>query len=366
MVIIHIVLGKANPNRMNGVNKVVYQLATNQAKAGKEVEVWGISADLTHNYGERNFKTKLFPKVKNPFGLSSELRAAITSENDAIFHLHGGWIGTFWAISKLLKAQQKIAILTPHGAYNSIAMRKSSLRKKLYFHLFEKHLLNNVKRIHCLGKSEKDGLNTIYKNDKQVLLPYGFQFTHKQKQNDNRSKKFIIGFVGRIDIYTKGLDLITSAYNQFAQKNDTELWIIGDSDQLPELKQISSRLENGGGIKFFGSKYGEEKDKLISKMSVFVHASRNEGLPTAVLEAASLGIPSIVSEATNVGQYVVKHKAGFCVPDNDVSKLTEAFENTYEIWKINKMSTLSTGAFKMLTEEFLWSSLIPKYDKLYA
>jgi hypothetical protein len=60
MEIIHIVLGKANPDRMNGVNKVVYQLATKQAEFGEKVSVWGISGDTVNNYGERNFNTELF------------------------------------------------------------------------------------------------------------------------------------------------------------------------------------------------------------------------------------------------------------------------------------------------------------------
>ena len=47
MEIIHLVMGKANPQRMNGVNKVVYQLATKQAEAGIKVQVWGFTKDLS-------------------------------------------------------------------------------------------------------------------------------------------------------------------------------------------------------------------------------------------------------------------------------------------------------------------------------
>ena len=58
MEIIHLILGKANPQRMNGVNKVVYQLATEQTNAGKTVIVYGIAADTNINYPDRNFTTK--------------------------------------------------------------------------------------------------------------------------------------------------------------------------------------------------------------------------------------------------------------------------------------------------------------------
>ena len=61
MEIIHIVLGKANPDRMNGVNKVVFQLATKQAESGRKVTVWGITKDPIKNFPDRNFETVLFP-----------------------------------------------------------------------------------------------------------------------------------------------------------------------------------------------------------------------------------------------------------------------------------------------------------------
>jgi hypothetical protein len=42
MEIIHIILGKANPDRLNGVNKVVYNLATEQTMAGKKHSSLGV------------------------------------------------------------------------------------------------------------------------------------------------------------------------------------------------------------------------------------------------------------------------------------------------------------------------------------
>ena len=65
MKIIHLVLGKANPERMNGVNKVVHQLAKTQATLGQKVSVWGIANDLIPNYPIRNFKTVLFQQYSN-------------------------------------------------------------------------------------------------------------------------------------------------------------------------------------------------------------------------------------------------------------------------------------------------------------
>ena len=50
MEIIHLVLGKANPLRMNGVNKVVHELAEQQCASGLKASVWGITAQPVHDY----------------------------------------------------------------------------------------------------------------------------------------------------------------------------------------------------------------------------------------------------------------------------------------------------------------------------
>ena len=83
MEIIHIILGKANPNRLNGVNKVVYQLATKQAEFGLNVSVWGITKDITVNFEERNFNTVLFTKPSNPFEFSKQLQANIIEKSNS-------------------------------------------------------------------------------------------------------------------------------------------------------------------------------------------------------------------------------------------------------------------------------------------
>ena len=60
MEIVHIVLGKVNTNKMNGVNKVVDNLAKNQIELGHNVTIWGITKNPIHSYPERNYHTVLF------------------------------------------------------------------------------------------------------------------------------------------------------------------------------------------------------------------------------------------------------------------------------------------------------------------
>ncbi len=368
MEIIHLILGKANPDRMNGVNKVVYQMATRQQNAGKNVAVWGITKDLIHNYGERNFKTVLFQAHKNPFKIDKKLKKAlIEHKKSAVIHLHGGWVPVYASLSFFLAKNNISFVLTPHGAYNTVAMQRSGITKKLYFQLFEKTLLKNAKRIHSLGESEVTGLNELYPNSKSFLLPYGFEIPSDLPVKKINKETFIIGFVGRLDIYTKGLDLLIEAYKNFILKAPTsELWIVGDSKEKSTLEELVKTNNLEANVKFFGSKFGIEKDELISQMTIFTHPSRNEGIPTAVLEACSMGIPSVVTHATNIASYITKFNAGIAINDESSIELEKAFDSLYKTWKTSEMETLANNAKLLVKEAFDWDKLVTKLDDLYC
>ncbi|HOY95157.1 MAG TPA: glycosyltransferase [Catalimonadaceae bacterium] len=369
MEVIHIVLGKANPARMNGVNKVVYQLASRQAESGQTVSVWGITKDLSENYGERNFNTRLFKASLNPFGLPSGIRNAFKEKKGkAVVHIHGGWIPVFSSLSTLLKELGIPFVFTPHGAYNVVAMERSQFMKKLYFEFFERKVLRNASRLHCLGASEVNGLQRIYRTRKSVLLPYGYEAEGTAIQpSPSKGRKFIIGFVGRLDVYTKGLDLLVDAFLEFSEEQpNSELWIVGDSPERAvfERKVKSMGLETK--VKFWGSRFGEEKENLLRQMDVFAHPSRNEGLPASILEAAGYGIPVLVTEATNLAELVKRYKCGIAVPDNNAWEICMGLHKLHANWKQGQFPAMGERARSLVAQEFNWNSILKQFEQLYA
>ncbi|HSH65915.1 MAG TPA: glycosyltransferase [Bacteroidia bacterium] len=367
MEIIHVVLGKANPNRMNGVNKVVYQLATEQAAHGMDVSVWGITKDMTKNYGDRNFKTRLFKKSRNLFNPGTDFKNAVLSKGGkAIFHIHGGWVPVFSSIAVLFAKNNIPFVFTPHGAYNEVAMKRNSFIKKIYFRLFEKKILEHTGKIHCIGQSEVTGLKNIFKTNKTFLLPYGFKLSAQDPFINDQKKELIIGFLGRLDIYTKGLDLLLDGFKGFTKTvPDAKLWFVGDGVERPKLEKMIANRGLTNSVTLFGGKFGSEKDELLKKMHAFAHPSRNEGLPSSVLEASNFGVPCIVSKATNVSEYVNNYKAGIEVENENAVDITNALMQIHELWKSGSLLTMKMNAQKMVKDEFSWEKLIYKFNKLY-
>ena len=365
--IIHVVLGKANPQRMNGVNKVVYQLASRQHDAGEDVVVWGITKDLSHNYPERAFTTELYKAYRNPFKIDATLKNSIKSlPKNTIVHIHGGFIPAFFSLSHCLKKNKVPFVFTPHGAFNTIALQRSALYKKIYIFFFEKSLLKAATYIHSLGKSEVDGLNLVYPNQKSVLIPYGFDSTGMPlTQAANQS--FVIGFCGRLDVYTKGLNELVEGFKQFnAEVPASSLWLIGDSSEKDQLKAYAKSIGLNGQVVFYGAKYGEEKNELLSRCHVFAAPSRNEGLPTAVLEAASMGIPCLVTEATNTGDAIRKYNAGEVIDETKGEEIYKGLKRMHTLLSApSQLEAFRKNSIKMVAEEYNWNRILDQFRSMY-
>ena len=361
-------MGKANPNRMNGVNKVVNQLITKQTASGKNVSLWGFTKSPTINYEERNFKTVLFLDKGNIGSIDKKFIDAIKKlENtNAVFHFHGAWNLLFFKLAKIIRSYNLEYVVTPHGGYNEIAMNKSKLKKKIYFNLFEKNILRFAKGIHCIGESEIQGLTSIYKTDKTVLLPYGMEFQKLNQQKFTPTDVFVFGYVGRLDIHTKGLDLMLKAFAMYFKNDEkVELWIIGGGADKDNLEDLIISLGLSINVKLLGPKYGNEKDLLIQQMNVFLHPSRNEGMPSAVIEAASFGVPSIVSKATNIGSYIQNNNAGLVVENNNIEQLALSMQY-FTNCQSDVERQMGSNALKMIETDFNWNRIVNDFDKLYA
>ena len=361
-------MGKANPARMNGVNKVVYQLATRQTAAGLTVSVWGFTKTPEADYGQRNFRTVLFREARNPFALDTKFVQALNDLDPAetVFHLHGGWVPLFSRAAAALHRAGLRYVLTAHGAYNTRAMEKGRWKKKVYFRLFERSLLRNAAAIHCIGASEVDGLQTIYPTDKTVLQPYGMDVAGAERAEARAEDGFVFGFVGRLDYYTKGLDLMLNAFAVHARQDpEAVLWIVGDGEGRAPTEAKIAALGIADRVILYGSKYGAEKDALLRRMRVFLHPSRNEGMPSAVLEAAAFGVPCIVTEATNIGDYVRAYGAGRVVPDEDDRALATAMSECRGL-RGDTLREYGQNASRMVATAFSWPEVVVRFNQLYA
>lgn len=177
---------------------------------------------------------------------------------------------------------------------------------------------------------------------------------------------FVFGFVGRLDYHTKGLDLMLEGFaRHFSKNNGTMLWIIGDGEGRAAVTARTKELGLTNKVVLWGAKFGQEKDTLLRQMSAFLHPSRNEGLPSAVLEAAAFGLPCIVTEATNVGTYITRHQAGYVLPNEDAKALGQAMASCANSTP-SALRQMGENARQMVASQFNWPYLVEQFNQLYA
>tara|TARA_R110002049_G_scaffold16388_4_gene65333 strand:+ start:792 stop:1919 length:1128 start_codon:yes stop_codon:yes gene_type:complete len=368
--IIHIILGKANPNRMNGVNKVVNSLAESQAQLGMNVTVWGITKNLVHDYPNRSYNTQLF-KDTGKFSIDPNLRAEIEASKDlnVIFHFHGGFIPQFNPIAKLIIKNKLKYVFTPHGAFNTVALERSKWKKKAYILLLESFLVKNAKHTHLIGESEVIGTTSIFGAVPYELIPNGQEITSATTLNDSKigNSAPVFGFVGRLDTHTKGLDTLLESFAKIVSNNksSSELWLIGDGPDRANLEKMAQKLHISNHMKFLGAKYGSEKDQLVKQLDFLCLVSRNEGLPGVVLEAASEGVPVIVSKETNLAHYITKSNAGFVATENTSTGVARALEQALSSIQTKEFHVLRKNARKMIETHFDWSVIAKHHIDSY-
>jgi len=369
MNIIHLVLGKANPERMNGINKVVDSLAREQAILGQAVSVWGITPSPTAETSKRIYGLRLFQALKNKLALDNGLKAAIAGQDvDSIFHLHGGFIPEYYQVAALLQKRNIPYIISPHGNYATNALLKNRIVKKIYFALFEKRLLKNCKAIHCLGDGESKDIAKICDGKKNVIVPNG-QYLHEipVKSHTNEIGIPFFGFCGRLSRSQKGLDLLMEGFRIYKNEkgNKGKLCIIGSGEYMATMQKFAYENALVDDIEFCGPLYGIEKYNKIQLLDAFYHPSRNEGLPTAVLEAAACSVACVVSEQTNMGNQIEECSAGILLEHNNAEHIALSMVKIKDWKEDGVLQIKSANARAMVETHFQWGKIAQSLIDIY-
>ena len=114
-----------------------------------------------------------------------------------------------------------------------------------------------------------------------------------------------------------------------------------------------------------GPCYGTDKWQALQGLDILVQASRNEGLPGAVLEAAASKVPAIVSMESNMGDYVTQYEAGLCLPHNDAPQIAKALCKLVGTWHTGELARMRQNALNMVQTEFSWTYIAQRLAQQY-
>ncbi|MCP4724907.1 MAG: glycosyltransferase family 4 protein [bacterium] len=133
----------------------------------------------------------------------------------------------------------------------------------------------------------------------------------------------LVGYLGRIKKY-KSVDHLIRAFKKVKEEiKDAKLIIVGDGDNLPELKELAGRLDLGESAEFTGFLDKEKKVEILQKCHVVVNPSVKEGWGLTVIESNACGTPVVAADVPGLRDSVIEDKTGILYKYGDIDACAE-------------------------------------------
>jgi len=191
-----------------------------------------------------------------------------------------------------------------HGNHNAMSQSRywyGGYFKKI-FDAFDTRIINRAIRTYTVGK-EREQIP-------KILNP----IHHDVSVKDFGVRAGFI-FAGRLEII-KNIDKIISVYSglpgEIKEKN--KLFIAGVGTQGETLRKLVQSLGETENVEFLGSLSNEALLEADSTKKILLMASSQEGLPMAIAEALSLGVPVIATDTGDISRVLKSDYNGFLLP----------------------------------------------------
>jgi glycosyltransferase involved in cell wall biosynthesis len=379
MKILHI--GPVNPNKASGVSASIIGLSKAQVIIGNsiallpseppEVSKGAFYQDLVllsnPNLGHRNpwrITDKWINVVNDKFGTPD------------IINFHDTYIPFHSAFGRICERADIPYVITPQGGLTHLAQNVKPIKKKIGNILFMDHFVKNAKALFATSQNEADDMMEYYPNSEIFILPNGIDeelLYLEPKMNKKNLKEFcneddlIVGFIGRLDVYHKGIDLLLLTIKSLQEKgygDNIKLVMVGpfytEADKN-EIESLVNSLKYPDKVMIVGPAYGDDKWEWLKTFDVFIHTSRFEGLPVAVLEAMAFGKPCIVTPGSNIQDIITASNGGFLC-DESINSIASAIYESKE--KKDELPKLGDNAKTYATNNLTWQIIAQRSIKI--
>ena len=235
----------------------------------------------------------------------------IADRRPAILHVHA--VNRFTEmLANDARAAGMAVVMTSHGQLNF----HSGLHavKKLIYLTFCSSQVRRCAGIHVLTRKARQLLRFIIPGYRGLIvtLPHtihdpplggGDGDVPGDAVSGGADKPFTVICLGRLDVRTKGLDLLIEGFAK-AGVERARLVLAGPDWQngRADLERLAKACGCAGRVDFPGAVYGADKERLLASADLYVAASRWDAFNISVAEAMRREIPAVVSEHLNLAR----------------------------------------------------------------
>ena len=305
--------------------------------------------------------------------MDRKVRAFIREKDIDIMHAHSPFFEGSFATSFAKKLNIPV-VATFHSKYyddvihitGSKAIAKLVVKKIVRFY-------NKCDSVWACSRGTADTLRSYGYGGDIFVMDNGTTFRAPENPEELRKRaadefsipqgKHTILFVGH-QIWHKNLKLILDTFKMLSDNSDDyRLLIVGNGYDEDEIKKYADDLDfPNGHLRFLGKVV--DRDLLMGvylNSDLFFFPSVYDNSPLVVREAASLGVPSLLTEGSNSAEAVVSNVSGFTAAENKVAMYREILRifNTEGL-----LERVSEGAKRDVAKT--WDVIVPAVRDKYA
>ncbi len=273
-------------------------------------------------------------------------------------------------IKPFSKAKKSIFVITGLGPF----FFKRNFKYKIFHKILQITFLflritkNNFLFI-FLNTADKKLLSQRYNIDQfNSHLIHGEGIDKKEfryiKRNDS-NVKFLLA--SRL-VKSKGIETFLATAKKIKKRFPlAEFSIAGIYDpDNPETisRKLYDELKHGNDVKFLGQILHSEMEECLHANNIFVLVSEREGLPKAAAEAASTGMPLILSNVPGCEDCVINNKSGKLIPYMDEDELYKAME--YFLLSPKQINFMGEKSSILAQEKLSLDVISDQYLQLFA
>ena len=201
-----------------------------------------------------------------------------------------------------------------------------------------------------------------YTAEEATVIPNGVDVNRFYPKPGKRSSRGRVVFVGRL-IANKGPDRVLSAFQQVLQAvPSATLTMVGDGTMRRTLQRYVTSNDLSGSVEFLGLR--RDVDTLLRDCDVFVRPSLVEGMPLAVLEAMSSGLPVVASDVGGVREVVENEVSGFVVSPRSEKAVVEALIRLLSDEELRVR--MGAAARRRVLQNFSWDRAASATESLFS
>jgi glycosyltransferase involved in cell wall biosynthesis len=273
-------------------------------------------------------------------------------------------------ISHFIKIKKSIFIVTGLGPF----FFKKELKYR-FFNMLQRYsfrILNTLKKnFHFifLNSDDKELLTSLYKiNSLNFSLIHGEGIDRKEfryVQRDISVPRFLLA--SRL-IRSKGIECYIAAAKRIKTNYPHVKFSIAGIFNIDNPESISMKLyeeiKTDVDINFLGEISHKHMEKCLHENNVFVLPSEREGLPRVVTEAASTGMPLILSNVPGCKDCIINNKSGILVNYMDEDQLYNAMKCFVD--DIELIALMGQESAKFAGEKFSIETITKQYLEIIS